>query len=146
MKKPETEFIARALITDGDKLLVCENKEGEHYFLPGGHIEFGEPVKGALAREIEEELGVQGEVGEMAGVLENSYQLGDGSHHEVNLIFSASLSTNDVESLEDHIAFHWVKFDELLNINLLPLGFSEIINQWLKDKKAFFKSTIKNGT
>jgi ADP-ribose pyrophosphatase YjhB (NUDIX family) len=142
MKKPETQFIARAFITHDNKILVCENKKGGHYFLPGGHIEFGESVKNALIREIMEELGVEGEVGNMAGVFENKYQLGDSLHHEINIIFSASLSTNNVKSLEDHIAFHWIRFEDIHGINLLPSKLPEIISEWLKDKKTFFESTI----
>ena len=142
MKKPEIEFIARALITHDNKLLVCENKKGGHYFLPGGHIEFGESAKNALVREIKEELGVEGELGEMAGIFENAYQLGDILCHEINLIFSASLSTNNIKSLEDHIAFHWIGFGEMHDINLLPSKLPEIISEWLKDKKTFFESTI----
>lgn len=138
----QTELIARALITDTDKLLVCENKKGNHYFLPGGHVKFNEAVKIALAREIKEELGVEGVVGDMAGILENSYKLGDGVRHEINLIFSASLSTNKVESIENHIAFRWIEIKELSKINLLPLNFSEIIVKWLDNKKIFFRSTL----
>jgi ADP-ribose pyrophosphatase YjhB (NUDIX family) len=50
---PTIEAIARALIVDKDagKVLLCSSKDKSHYFLPGGHIEFAEPVHFALARE-----------------------------------------------------------------------------------------------
>ncbi|OGI73886.1 hypothetical protein A2737_01610 [Candidatus Nomurabacteria bacterium RIFCSPHIGHO2_01_FULL_41_71] len=142
MKKLETELIARAIITHNERMLVCENKKGEHYFLPGGHVEFREAAKEALVREIKEEFGVQGNVGEMAGILENTYKLGDVMHHEINLIFSASIPTTDIVSLEDHIAFHWIKFGELSTINLLPSKLSKIVSKWLNDKETFFESSI----
>jgi 8-oxo-dGTP diphosphatase len=142
MQATHTEIIVRALITSGDKLLFCENKKGNHYFLPGGHVEFNEAAKVALAREIEEELAVKGTVGDLAGILENSYKLGNDVQHEMNLIFSASLSTNKVESIEDHIAFHWVELNKLSEIKLLPENLSEIIVKWLNDKKTFFESTL----
>lgn len=55
-------FLAR----DNKLLLVAHRKKGEIYWLlPGGGVEFGEPLKTALAREFREELGIRVEVGNL---------------------------------------------------------------------------------
>ena len=142
MYKNQIEFIVRALIMDGDNILLCENKKGQHYFLPGGHVEFGENFKDALIREIREEVGVSGKVAEVIGVLENIYKTVDDIHHEMNVIFFAGLSDVDISSQENHIAFHWIKSADIANINLLPKKLPDIISKWIKDKEIFFESTF----
>lgn len=141
-EKPQIEIIARALIVDEENILLCENIKEKHYFLPGGHLEFGESLKEALAREIEEELGVSGTVQNLIGVLENTYKSEENIHHEVNMIFSAELSTIEVMSQESHIKFHWVKAKDLSSMNLLPSKLPTLISKWLKDGKTFFDSTF----
>ncbi|MFI9808606.1 NUDIX hydrolase [Streptomyces sp. NPDC052301] len=49
-----------AALFDGDEVaLIHRTRSGQdHYTLPGGNVESGEPVLGALARELDEELGL----------------------------------------------------------------------------------------
>ena len=47
---------ARALVTDGDRVLVVQDPEGKH-ILPGGRLEPGETPEDALQRELLEETG-----------------------------------------------------------------------------------------
>jgi ADP-ribose pyrophosphatase YjhB (NUDIX family) len=56
----------RAIIIDEGKLLVVRHsKEAKYTALPGGHLEWGEDIKGCLIREIIEELGITPEIGRL---------------------------------------------------------------------------------
>jgi len=142
MNKKYIESIVRALIIKEGKILLCENKSSGHFFLPGGHVEFGESFKKALAREIKEELGISGIVEDVVGVLENTFQDEGVSHHEVNVIFIVSLPTAEVISQESHIAFRWIELVDLLGVNLLPQKLPSLLSKWLKDRETFFESTF----
>lgn len=56
--KKEIEVCARLVILVGESILVCRATDKDHYFLPGGHVEYGEDISAALSREMVEELGV----------------------------------------------------------------------------------------
>jgi 8-oxo-dGTP diphosphatase len=138
----QIEIIARALVVNDGKVLLCENKKSKHYFLPGGHVEFGESLKAGLSREIEEEMGISGVVGDLVGVLENTFQISGDTNFEINIIFSTTLDTNELASQEEHIAFHWVESDSLSDLNLLPKKLPNLIKKWMENKETFFESNF----
>jgi 8-oxo-dGTP diphosphatase len=59
--------VAAALILRDGKILVGQRQKGDSHGLkwefPGGKVERGETPKDALARELEEELGIQARIG-----------------------------------------------------------------------------------
>jgi len=100
---PEIEVIARGLCTTGSRVLLCRNIKGEYYYLPGGHVEFGEPADLSLAREFMEETGIHAEVGELLLVSEHTFinqrpGKKNKAHHELNLVFHVE----HLELPEDH--------------------------------------------
>jgi 8-oxo-dGTP pyrophosphatase MutT (NUDIX family) len=52
------ERTARAIITQGQYMLVCQGMREAFLHLAGGHIEEGETPETALRRELQEEIGV----------------------------------------------------------------------------------------
>ena len=61
---------AKAVIIEDGRLLTLRKRQGEHTFhvLPGGTQEPGEPLARTVERELEEEVGVRIEVGELLHV------------------------------------------------------------------------------
>ncbi|MDP6693975.1 MAG: NUDIX domain-containing protein, partial [Phycisphaerales bacterium] len=116
---------------DGNHVLLCKQKDGDYTFLLGGHIDFGEGAKFALAREIKEEIGADVTIGNFRGAIENSWD----DQCEISLVFEVehSLSKNETplpaSPEEEHLAFLWAHQDDLAKHNLLP---SPLIH-WLQE-------------
>ena len=134
-------YIVRGIIRDGDHLLLCKQKSGDYTFLLGGHIEFGEAAKVALAREIKEEIGADVTVGNFRGSIENAWE----DHCEINLIFDVQHSLTKDEtplpasSEEEHLEFVWVEETKLQQYNLLPIP---LISWLLPDNCDRWASTL----
>lgn len=67
MARPFRIPVVAGLIEHNGKVLICQRKSGTRHGLkwefPGGKLEPGESPQRALARELEEELGIQANVG-----------------------------------------------------------------------------------
>ena len=92
MKKDrkEIEILARGACVRDGKILVCRNRKHGNVYLPGGHVDWGEDSKHALAREWREELGVPGQVGRFLGVIEQVYEARNGRTCEISLVFEVA--------------------------------------------------------
>ncbi|MEX0776552.1 MAG: NUDIX domain-containing protein [Phycisphaeraceae bacterium] len=131
------EIIARGVLREGDRILLCRNRKHGHLFLPGGHVDFGEPARDALAREIREELGVTLEAGPLVGVCESSFIQKSKRHHEINLVFELAQSAGttaplpELVSQEGHIEFLWAILSDLKGstptMTLLPRAIVALI-------------------
>jgi ADP-ribose pyrophosphatase YjhB (NUDIX family) len=76
-------------------LLVSEeaNPSGELFHRPlGGHVEFGEYALDTVHREFREEIGQALAEVRLAGVLENIFQWGGATQHEIVFIFTATFA------------------------------------------------------
>ena len=72
--------VVAGLILKDEKLLVCQRTRHQtmplKWEFPGGKIEDGERPRDALRRELEEELGIQAEIGEEVSRLRHEYKNG----------------------------------------------------------------------
>ena len=72
--------VVAALILDAEKLLVCQRTRHQtmplKWEFPGGKIEDGEQPRDALRRELEEELGIQAEIGDEVSRILHEYPNG----------------------------------------------------------------------
>jgi 8-oxo-dGTP diphosphatase len=129
---PAIELIARGVLLDAGRILLCRNRKHGHQFLPGGHIELGESARAALVREMQEELGLKLRATAFIGVCESQFRETrpkgrDRVVHEINLVFrleppaSQPLVPSHCVSQEPKIEFLWVDLSGLIEqANLLP--------------------------
>jgi 8-oxo-dGTP diphosphatase len=141
MSKNNIHVLSRAVIIDEDHILLCKALDVpiSFYFLPGGHVEHGESVVGALLRELIEETGAHFKIKRFLGCLEYSFEPGYSSichNHEYNFIFEAESESlkigKQIASLEDHIELNWISLNQLSKIDLRAEPLKTLIPQWLK--------------
>jgi ADP-ribose pyrophosphatase YjhB (NUDIX family) len=131
----EIELIARGVLLADGHVLLCRHVAGNYRYLPGGHVEFGEPAHAALARELAEESDVRATVGPLVHADEHVFRQKGRLRHEINLVFhveqptTAPPGTHPVASREDGIAFDWVRIDTLDDADLRPAYAAEIIRR-----------------
>ncbi|MAF92706.1 MAG: 8-oxo-dGTP diphosphatase MutT [Bdellovibrionota bacterium] len=116
-KRPVWIPVAAGVLRKENKVLI--GKRPEHGTLPGlwefpgGKIEVGESPEQALKRELEEELGIDAEVGD---ILESS------SHHYgdkgiIILFFWVDYWKGEPKSLH-HESLEWIELEELESRNI----------------------------
>lgn len=123
--------IARGLVYQDSKVLLAKDKRQEHYFPPGGGVDFGESISNALERELIEELGWKVKCGDFVACLEHSWH-GKKNNFEMNFYFKMEVVDGDLNtplSKEDHIEFHWVELKEVESLKIFP---EEILPKILK--------------
>lgn len=130
------ETIARGVCIRDGRLLVCRAKGARTCYLPGGHIEFGETGRAALAREMEEEAGIAVRTGRFLGVVENSFVQHGAPHAEINLVYEMDAGGAEVSAKEDWIEFEWVETGRLGEAGLLPEAFRALAD----GAPAFFEA------
>ncbi|PYV58145.1 MAG: NUDIX hydrolase [Acidobacteria bacterium] len=72
--------VVAALIVKSDKVLVCQRTRHQtmplKWEFPGGKIEDGEQPRDALRRELEEELGIDADIGDEVARIRHNYKNG----------------------------------------------------------------------
>lgn len=126
------EIIARGILTDSTgRVLLCQNRKHGYYYLPGGHVEFGEPAAVSVAREFKEELGLAVVARQFLLTSETIFERTSRLTHEVNLVFHVECLNGEPPatptSLEPKIAFAWVDLKELQSMDLRP----KAIKAWI---------------
>jgi 8-oxo-dGTP diphosphatase len=100
--------VVAAIARRGGQILIAKRTETDHlpgqWEFPGGKIEPGEKPRQALKRELREELGCSGIIGDVIHTLEHTYP--DGRH--VRLRFFHVEIEGDPEPLH-HAELRWVK-------------------------------------
>ena len=111
------EVVAAVIKKDGE-IFTTQRGYGEFegmWEFPGGKIEFGESCEVALVREIQEELGVDIEVGELICTTEYDYP----SFHLTMHCFLCGIALGEIE-LREHKSARWLTKDKLNEVEWLP--------------------------
>ena len=128
------EILARGACVRDGKVLVCRNRKHGNVYLPGGHVDWGEDSRHALAREWREELGVACKVGRFLGVNEQAYIARNGPTCEISLVFEVLCpkisAARQPPSAEDHLEFEWVPLKKLKQSGLLPVAMAKSLPVW----------------
>ena len=129
--KSQLHILARAVIRRGNTVLLARAKGQANTFLPGGHLETGESLKTCVARELQEELGLEAQVGSYLGMVEHTWDAAE-THYELNHLFETSLpalkGTNPVPSLESHLTFFWAELGALSEYSLEPYPLQQLLS------------------
>ena len=131
------EILARGVCVRDGRLLLCHTAGADNTYLPGGHVEFGEPARESLAREMVEETGLTARVGRFLGAAEHRFVQKGEPHAEINLIFEMEVegveADRPVSAREQHLDFRWAQLDRLDEARLEPATLRQRLPVWLSE-------------
>ncbi|MFJ6213775.1 NUDIX domain-containing protein [Streptomyces sp. NPDC092296] len=115
-----TAFI---LSSHGDLLLERRSDNGL-WGMPGGVVEIGENIAGAVTREVLEETGIEVEVTGLVGVYSDPAHVIEFSDGEVRQEFSLCCRANPVGGMlrasSESLEVRWISPDELGSLKISP--------------------------
>jgi 8-oxo-dGTP diphosphatase len=105
-----TVIVAAGIVVENGRVLLAQRKSTSHlggkWEFPGGKVEPGEDPKAALRRELEEELGIDVEVGDVFDVAFHRYE--DAGKAVLLLFYEAARTKGSPEPRAlDVAAFAW---------------------------------------
>jgi 8-oxo-dGTP diphosphatase len=119
LRQNSLRLVVAALMLRGEEVLICQRRPDQPMALqwefPGGKIEPGEGPEAALARELNEELGIEATIGPRVTHIRHNYRHGGA----VDLQFFAVYEFRG--ELENKIFkdMRWVRLEELPNYDFL---------------------------
>jgi 8-oxo-dGTP diphosphatase len=121
--------VVAALIESDGLLLVCQRRRGDRFGLlwefPGGKVEPGEELSQALARELNEELGVDAPVG--PEVYRTMFRYREMRNTTEIVFFAAAARPTDVKNLAFE-QIEWRAAETLRELDFLPAD-QELVGQ-----------------
>ncbi len=137
-KKRQWIAVVAGLLKKEGQVLVGQRPDNNslpgQWEFPGGKIEMGETPEEALARELDEELGIQAEIGDLK--LANTQSYGDVG---IVILFYEVLFWKGQPKAKHHLMLDWIYPEELkmrpipeANKKILDKIFKAIDSKWQK--------------
>jgi len=141
--------VAGLLRWNGRVLLCRQEKPGKEYWLlPGGGVEAGETLMEALVRELDEELGLPGDLlfeGPIAVAESIAPNWTPDDRHVVHVIFAADVSDRTLQDVETHDAAvrgaRLFSLDELEEIVVHP-PIKRFLQRWQPGDPAVYLGSL----
>lgn len=124
---PDKQTVVGAVIVDAldapTRVLAAQRRDNGLWEFPGGKVEPGESLAQALRRELDEELGVQVELGEELVAEHSAWPISETL--ELRLFF-AQLESDAPDSGVDHSELRWLNQSELGSVEWMPADIEAI--------------------
>jgi 8-oxo-dGTP diphosphatase len=119
--------VSAAIFRDGKVLLVrrAHSPGKGFYSLPGGRVEFGETLKAAVHREVDEETALQIEIVDFVGWREVTPGTTGGGHYLI-MSFAARWKDGEVTLNEELDDYKWLAPNALGELNFTG-GLREVV-------------------
>ena len=118
-----TILVSAAILMEEGHVLITQRKKGTHledlWEFPGGKVDPGEDPRAALTRELDEELGIRVDVGDIVDVTFHTYA--DAQKSVLLLFFEATRRPDSpAPTARDVAAFAWAGLDRLDPLQVPP--------------------------
>ncbi|MGT2833012.1 NUDIX hydrolase [Streptococcus halotolerans] len=122
---------ATALIIRDSHIFLSKHEDGYHTI--GGAIEVGEASSQAVLREMQEEVGITGEIVDLAFVVENQFTVNGGNFHNIEFHYLIKpfeeLPTEMVEG-EKSYPCEWLPLNKLDDFEIKPAFLKKALKNW----------------
>jgi ADP-ribose pyrophosphatase YjhB (NUDIX family) len=130
--------VSTLVVRDGQALLVKRAKAAGFglWSLPGGHVEWGEPLRDAARREVAEETGVTCEILRLLDTIDVMHREPDGRisvHYAVSVFLGRWVSGSPAAASDASDAM-WVRAADLASLPMTP-GTADLVARVL-DREA----------
>jgi len=116
------EVAVGAVVVHEGRLLLVQRGRGAavgKWAPPGGRVEFGETLAGAVVREVREETGIEVHAGELAGWVERTGTDPEPYHYVILDFFAVPSGATDLMPGDDAADARWVPLAEVITLDLV---------------------------
>lgn len=137
-KKANPQVVTAAVIERNGHILIAKRKQGKRHVgnweFPGGTLEEGETYEQCLKRELQEELAITSEIGDLICSSEYNYT----PDWTVRLLVYRATVVSGTFSLNDHDEIRWVKPEDLVHYDF-PEADKPIVKKLILEKRKHSK-------